>query len=60
MGELFLWGMVHQIVLCKSDVFAAAPNLQRWYDRILSHPKTAHVLDGTSPMGVMEQYFVNP
>ena len=31
-GELFLFGVIHQIVLCKEDVMtaAAAPNLQRW------------------------------
>ena len=61
-GELFLFGIIHQIVLCKEDVMraAGAVNLQRWYDRIAAHPTTREVLDGNSPMGNMAQYFINP
>lgn len=42
-GELFLFGVVHQIVLCREDVFSKTPNLQRWYKRIESLPKTQEV-----------------
>jgi glutathione S-transferase len=59
-GEVFLWGVIHQMVLCSETPLNDAPNLRRWYDRIAAHPKTKEVLEGTSPMGNMGQYFINP
>jgi len=59
-GELFLFGIIYQIVLCSDAIFDDAPKLKAWYNRILSHAKTQDVLAGTSPMGKMGQYFINP
>jgi len=57
-GEMYLWGMLRQIALLKPDVFAPFPKLRAFYERILEHPRTKEVLDGTSPMGAMAEYFV--
>jgi glutathione S-transferase len=57
-GEMFLWGVMHQVVLLDGDVFAATPKLKAFYERVLKLPETQAMLDGTSPMGTMKQYFV--
>ena len=58
-GEMFLWGVLHQVFLVDQAPFQNAPQLKSFYDRVLEMPATKQMLDGTSPMGAMLQYFVN-
>ena len=57
-GEMFLWGMLHQVVLIDQAPFENTPKLKGFYDRVLELPETKAMIDGSSPMGAMTQYFV--
>jgi len=57
-GELYLFAMLHQIVMCSKGVLDATPALLKFYDRTLMLPGVAKVMTGKSPMGFMAQYFI--
>ena len=56
-GELYLFSMLHQMVLVGADM-AKYPNLLGFYNGVQAHEATKKVLAGTSNMGVFRQYFV--
>ena len=58
-GEMFLWGVLHQVaLLAKAFVFDGRPKLAAYYERIAAMERTVEVLEGKSPAGSMAQYFV--
>lgn len=57
-GEMYLWGMLHQIAILDESTFAATPGVDAFYRRVLDSPATRDVLEGRSPMGEMGEYFV--
>lgn len=58
-GEMFLWGVLHQVVLlAKAFAFEGRPKLAAYYERIAAMERTVEVLEGKSPAGSMAQYFV--
>mmetsp|Transcript_22515 Transcript_22515/g.53099 ORF Transcript_22515/g.53099 Transcript_22515/m.53099 type:complete len:236 (-) Transcript_22515:34-741(-) len=59
-GELYLWAMLHQMKLCKSELFSATPKLGEFYARIAGLAGVKKVVSGASTYGEWEQYFVNP
>jgi len=60
--QLYLFAKLHQMVLVKPDLLAAAEGqpgaLATWYSKVLSDKRTKTVLSGKSSMGALEQYFV--
>ncbi|CAE7547850.1 GST1 [Symbiodinium natans] len=59
-GELYLWAMLHQMKLCKPQLFSATPQLGEFYERIEKLAGVKKVVSGASTYGAWEQYFVNP
>eukprot|EP01059_Diplonema_ambulator_P031084 TRINITY_DN55_c0_g1_i6.p1 TRINITY_DN55_c0_g1~~TRINITY_DN55_c0_g1_i6.p1 ORF type:complete len:216 (+),score=77.45 TRINITY_DN55_c0_g1_i6:51-698(+) len=57
-GELSLWGVLHQMVLIEPPCLDAFPNTKAFYTRILNLPATQKVLKGESPMGNIPAYFL--
>ena len=57
-GEMYLWGMLHQIAILDGSTFAATPGVDAFHRRIRDLPLTRDVLEGRSPMGEMEAYFL--
>ena len=58
-GEMFLWGVLHQVaLLAKAFAFDGRPKLAAYYERIAAMERTVEVLEGKSPAGSMAQYFV--
>jgi glutathione S-transferase len=57
-GEFFLWGVLHQVFLLDAAAFDATPKLKAFYETVASMPETKPLIEGTSPMGAMRQYFV--
>lgn len=57
-GELYLFSMLHQMVLVGADsAMGSFPKLQAFYNGVEAHPVTQKVLAGKSNMGVFRQYF---
>eukprot|EP00746_Dinoflagellata_sp_MGD_P013959 gnl/MRDRNA2_/MRDRNA2_130374_c0_seq1.p1 gnl/MRDRNA2_/MRDRNA2_130374_c0~~gnl/MRDRNA2_/MRDRNA2_130374_c0_seq1.p1 ORF type:complete len:248 (-),score=53.35 gnl/MRDRNA2_/MRDRNA2_130374_c0_seq1:58-801(-) len=59
-GEIYLWAMLHQMKLCKPELFADVPKLGEFYARLLKDSGVQKVVKGESSMGELKQYFVNP
>lgn len=59
-GELYLFGMVHQMVLVQSACLADFPGVSGWYETVLAHPAVQMVLKGESSIGPLAQYFRDP
>jgi glutathione S-transferase len=57
-GEMYLWGMLHQIAILDESTLASTPGVDAFYRRVLDSPATRDVLEGRSPMGEMGAYFV--
>ena len=57
-GEFFLWGVVHQAVALDAAALDATPKLRAFYDAVAAMAETKALVEGSSPMGVMKQYFV--
>ena len=57
-GEFFLWGVVRQAVLLDAAALDATPKLKAFYETVSAMPETRPLIEGTSPMGPMKQYFV--
>merc|ERR1712232_1162672 len=57
-GELYLFAMLHQLVLVSKDFLDATPALHKFYSETSALPGVAKVLAGQSAMGGMEQYFI--
>ena len=57
-GEMYLWGMLHQIAILDRSTFAATPGVDAFHRKIRDLPLTRDVLEGRSPMGEMEAYFL--
>ena len=58
-GEIYLWGMLHQMCLMRSSCIEAFPKLAAWYAAVADEPATKKVLDGSSAIGELGQYFIN-
>merc|ERR1712166_683220 len=58
-GEIYLWGMLHQMCLMRPSCIEAFPRLVAWYAAMLAEDPTQKVLNGTSAIGSLGQYFVN-
>merc|ERR1712151_705246 len=56
-GELYLFAMLHQMVLVAPECLAATPGMQKFYDTTKALPGVVKVLKGDSAFGAMEQYF---
>eukprot|EP00931_Biecheleriopsis_adriatica_P104831 TRINITY_DN79449_c0_g1_i1.p1 TRINITY_DN79449_c0_g1~~TRINITY_DN79449_c0_g1_i1.p1 ORF type:complete len:258 (+),score=79.49 TRINITY_DN79449_c0_g1_i1:58-831(+) len=56
-GELYLFAMLHQMVLVTPDALTATPKLHRFYEFSKALPQVAKVLAGESAMGELAQYF---
>lgn len=56
-GELYLFAVLHQMVLVRPQMLESVPQLSGFYKRLLAEPKTQRVLEGESPFGTMGQYF---
>lgn len=59
-GELYLFSMLHQMVLVKPTCLDATPLLKQFYTSIAADSRTKEVLGGQSPYGELGQYFVDP
>jgi len=59
-GELYLFGMLHQMVLVEEKCLDSTPELQAFYQGLLKNSKVQLVLDGSSAYGKWDQYFVAP
>ena len=57
-GEFFLWGVLRQVVLLDAAALDATPKLKAFYETVSALPETRPLIEGTSPMGAMKQYFV--
>ena len=57
-GEFFQWGVVHQAVALDAAALDATPKLRAFYDAVAAMAETKALVEGSSPMGVMKQYFV--
>jgi glutathione S-transferase len=57
-GELYLFAMIHQMVLCSSDCLKDTPSLQKFYNATKDLPGVQKVLKGESSMGKLAQYFI--
>ena len=57
-GELYVWSMLHQAMLCRPSCLAPFHNVAEFYAEVLAHPRTKEVLNGTSPMGELKQYII--
>jgi hypothetical protein len=56
-GELYLWSMLHQMVLVRSGalLFKSTPNLRAFYENTAALPGVANVVDGSSSFGPLKQ-----
>lgn len=64
-GELYLFSMLHQLVLVDPKLFVASGGKQpsalaAFYARLKADQRTQAVLSGDSTMGPLKQYFVSP
>ena len=59
-GELYLWSILHQMVLVQPTCLDATHVLKNFYSIVLKSASTARVLSGESPMGPFKPYFVVP
>lgn len=57
-GEVQIWGLMHQMVLVNPDILAPTPGLAGFYRKLLAHGGVQKVLAGQSHFGPMKQYFV--
>ena len=51
--------MLHQMCLMRSSCIEAFPKLAAWYAAVTDEPATKKVLDGSSAIGELGQYFIN-
>jgi len=58
-GELYLFAMLHQLVLVLPKVLDARNHLKAFYEATFARPAVKKVLDGESAFA-MKQYFVAP
>merc|ERR1712014_514364 len=56
-GELYLFAMLHQMVLVSPECLADTPGMRKFYDTTKALPGVVKVLAGDSAFGAMEQYF---
>eukprot|EP00746_Dinoflagellata_sp_MGD_P022715 gnl/MRDRNA2_/MRDRNA2_153176_c0_seq1.p1 gnl/MRDRNA2_/MRDRNA2_153176_c0~~gnl/MRDRNA2_/MRDRNA2_153176_c0_seq1.p1 ORF type:complete len:246 (+),score=54.23 gnl/MRDRNA2_/MRDRNA2_153176_c0_seq1:99-836(+) len=59
-GEIYVWAMMHQMKLCKPDMYKETPNLGRFYESLFNEPGVQKVLKGESTMGELARYYVDP
>mmetsp|Transcript_29806 Transcript_29806/g.48647 ORF Transcript_29806/g.48647 Transcript_29806/m.48647 type:complete len:233 (-) Transcript_29806:65-763(-) len=60
-GEIVLWAILHQMKLCKPEMYDATPDLAKFYTEIEAEPGVQKVVSGKSSFGEWQtQYFVNP
>lgn len=59
-GELYLFAVLHQMMLMHPTFLDSSPNLKSFYTTLHDHAKVKSVLTGESPMGPLKQYFMNP
>ena len=59
-GELYMFGMLHQMVLVRPGLLSSTPRLQSWYQNLLSDARVKRVLEGQSPFGELVQYVPAP
>ena len=59
-GELYLWSILHQMVLVQPTCLDATHVLKNFYSIVLKSETAARVLSGESPMGPFKPYFVVP
>jgi glutathione S-transferase len=57
-GELYVFAMIHQMVVVSSDCLDETPSLKKFYDSTKALPGVKKVLDGGSSMGSLDQYFI--
>ncbi|GMH93044.1 hypothetical protein TrVE_jg7784 [Triparma verrucosa] len=57
-GELHAFAMLYQAHLVRPSIFAGTPGLEGWFDALKTDRRTRSVLSGESPMGKLEQYFL--
>jgi len=58
-GEIYLFGVLLQIGLMRSECLAPFAALKKWFDTLAADPKTKKVMDGSSAIGTLNQYFQN-
>lgn len=57
-GEIYLFAVLHQMVLVSHDVLNDSPALNKWYDNTKALSGVQKVLKGNSNFGEMKQYFI--
>merc|ERR1711879_942826 len=57
-GELYVFAMMHQMVLVSEDFLKDTPKLQKFYEDTKAHSGVQKVLKGESAFGEFQQYFV--
>jgi len=57
-GEIYLFGMLYQMTLCKADCLNGFTALKAWFDGLANSEAAQKVISGKSAIGTMIQYFV--
>ncbi len=58
-GEIYLFGMLMQLSLMRADCLGNYPALKKWFDGMAADPRSKKVLEGSSAIGALAQYFVS-
>jgi adenine phosphoribosyltransferase len=56
-GEVYLFGMLYQMTLCKADCLNEFTALKSWFDGLATSAAVKNVLEGKSAIGTLHQYF---
>merc|ERR1712146_518083 len=56
-GELYLFAMLHQMVLVAPKCLNDTPGVAKFYESTKALPGVQKVLEGASPFGELAQYF---
>ena len=59
-GEIYLFGMLMQLTLMHPDCLDKYPALKKWFGGLAEDPRSKKVMSGSSALGSLLEYSVNP